>query len=264
MHFIPRSIAAALLVVLPSVSHAEGIKVNVVEGKSRPELAIVVAGEVQGGFGTNFRTDVTLINRRSVDQQVIVRWLPRDQNGTAIPGVPITLRANAFFPLRDFVRTIGQTGIGAVVITTVNSDGTFDANGQIDGFARIYTDITCGATTGTVSQAEQSVITSQFFSSDSGVMLGLRQDADFRTNVGIVNLDASAHTFDVAISGQGAGASMTVTLQPRSMSQLPIPAGNYGDLIITARGRIDAGAWHAYASSIDNRTGDGWIALAGD
>src|SRR5688500_2424542 len=76
---------------------------NVVESEDRAELALLVVGEVQGGFGTNVRTDVTLINNRSTDQQVLVRWLPRDQNGAALGAIPLTLRANAFFPLRDFV-----------------------------------------------------------------------------------------------------------------------------------------------------------------
>ena len=260
---LQRSIAVFVLFLIPTL--AEAAKLNVVAGQDRPELALLVVGEVQGGLGTSFRTDVMLINNRSVDQPVVVRWLPRDQNGAAIPAVPLTLRANAFFPLRDFVHSIGQTGIGSVIVTAVTADGSFDVNGKLDGFARVYTETTCGNTTGTVSQAQQSVITSQFAGAERGTILGLRQDAGFRTNVGVVNFDRNAaHTFDIVISGQGVGGSMTITVQPSSLTQLPIPAGTYGDLLISVRGRSDAAAWHAYGSSVDNQTGDGWIALAGN
>lgn len=257
-------LAATLLlsIVLALPLAAAERKPNAAILTAAPQIALLVAGDVVGGFGTHFRTDATLFNHREVDQSVVINWLPRDQNGSGVSGVSVTLRAGAFFPMRDVVQQLGQTGLGTILITAVDGDGNPDPNGSLDAFARIYSENTSGL--GTVSQAEQSVaITTSFSSAMRLNMIGLRQDADFRTNVGIVNFDRNnARTFDVVVSGSGSSASTSVTVQPASMSQVSIPSGVFSDLVVSvAPQTAGTSLWSAYASSVDNRSGDGWISL---
>ena len=261
--------ALAVLAFLPlSAAFADELGLSPIAPSSArieagSQFVLPVVGEVQGLFGTFFHTDVMLINLRNADQTVLMQWIPRDQNGTQFNPLQMTLRANAFFPMRNFAQQFATDGqIGSVLITAVKTDGTLDTDARIDGFARIYTNAP-NSGPGTVSQAAQAVTTNRFGTGDRAILLGLRQDANFRTNVGIVNLDGQlARTFDITVSGSGQSTTLTLTVQPLSMAQVPIGTTEFSDLVVSIRNRADnGGAWTAYGSSVDNRSGDGWISL---
>jgi hypothetical protein len=97
------------------------------------------------------------------------------------------------------------------------------------------------------------------FGSALGYGLGLRHDSMYRTNIGIVNLDSVSHTWTVTINGSHASGSFTVTVLPTSMKQVPLPSGNYGDLLVHVQTSASGFWWSAYGASVDNITGDGWI-----
>ena len=101
---------------------------------------------------------------------------------------------------------------------------------------------------------------------DEGVALGLRQDADFRTNFGIVNVDADQHVYKVSFIGEKLQTTSTVTVTPYGMILTSAPAGDYGAVQIIYQ-VTDAPAdafvsWVGFASSTDNITGDGWVSIA--
>jgi hypothetical protein len=100
----------------------------------------------------------------------------------------------------------------------------------------------------------------------TAVSLGLRQDAGFRTNYGIVNFDSAAHTFRVRFVGERLTTEANLTVPAYGMLQTSAPAGDYGALVIHFE-VMDAGTkpitWVAYASSTDNISGDGWVSIAG-
>jgi hypothetical protein len=233
---------------------------------ARSEIMIPVAGTVDGANGTRFQTDVTLADRAD-GARVDVYWLPQGRTGSATPVLRLQLQPNSdqFFP--DFVRTsLGQTGLGTIIFRAVKEDGSADPFARIDAYARIWTRMPNGS--GTMSQGVPATTLHSpkvdDFQPIRGNLYGLRQDALFRTNIGIINLSQRELTFTVHILFAGGSRTVSYTLPPRSMIQSPLPAGNFGPVSVqiapeqVTPPRLDLGPWTGYGSSIDNLTGDAW------
>jgi len=231
---------------------------NVVSVDWEKEAFIIpVAGSVQGGNGTFFRSDVTIANRRLASQLISVGFLVRGQNNAAVQMQRFQIDANATTITRDFIANqLHTSGLGTLLVIAIDSFGNTDDNAEIDGFSRIWTPQP--GSTGSVSQAFESIDLEDNLS--SSYAYGLRQDAGFRTNVGLVNLYGTSNTFTVFVNGTGGSTTFTQFVQPYSMEQVPLPAGAWGDLYI----RVTSDAnnlnwWSAYGTSVDNVTGDGWV-----
>ncbi|HYI09473.1 MAG TPA: hypothetical protein VEK57_10420 [Thermoanaerobaculia bacterium] len=241
---------------------------------SRAAILIPVAGTVSGANGTRFQTDVTLTTQGHDPFPVLVDvyWLPQNARGTGAPVVRLTLQPREIELFEDFVtRTLGKTGLGSVIFRTVEEDGTADLAGRIDAYARVWTPVPGGR--GTMSQG---VPASTLYSPDiddfqpiAGMIYGLRHDASFRSNYGIVNMSAKAMTFTVAFLANGIRQrEETISLEPSSMTQRPVPSGVFGAVTIEVTphqespATYDLGPWTAYGSSVDNITGDAWFAKA--
>jgi hypothetical protein len=229
-------------------------------------LVIPAAGSTPGGGGTLFfRSDVTLINYNSAPQDVVALWWAA---GTSNPlattaGTRLTLPPTQALTITDFVASVFHLqGLGAIVLIPVTGN-TFDGTAAVDGLSRIYTKQP--GSEGTVSQEFASVDPDSFSAIDEAAALGLRQDANFRTNFGLVNLDEVPHVVHVRFIGERAQSAIDVTVPADGMIQQAMPAGDYGALTIVYD-ITDAGVnfvtWIAFASSTDNITGDGWVSLA--
>lgn len=236
----------------------ERVQTNVVavDGES-PAFLIPAAGSLQGNQGTYYRSDVTIANRRTVPQRISVGWLAQGVNNGSQPTKTFEIAANTTAITRDFVATaLGKSGLGAIIVIAIDAAGNADSNAELDGFSRIWTPQPNA--TGTVSQEFAPVEFEDTLATSYGY--GLRQDPQYRTNVGFVNLYNTPNTFTVNVVGTGGSTSFTQDVLPYSMQQRPVPAGNWGDFYI----RVSSGAsnfnwWTAYASSTDNITGDGWV-----
>ena len=77
-----------------------------------------------------------------------------------------------------------------------------------------------------------------------------------------MNLDSVAHTWTVTINGLHGTGTFSVTVDPVSMKQVPLPAGTYGDLIVSISTTATGFWWSAYGASVDNISGDGWVSHA--
>src|SRR5438270_3702961 len=207
----------------------------VADSVSARAFVIPAAGSVAGGGGALFfRSDVTLANYRETEQKVLVGfWAQGTTNPPASATYKaVTLPAGQFVTVQDFVATaLGTSGLGTLLfIPTTGTD--FDESGAIDGFSRIYTKQP--GSTGTVSQPFDAVnpdtLSAQYI--DEAVALGLRQDANFRTNFGIVNVDAADHVYKVSFVGEKLQTTLTVTVKAYGMIQQSIPAGDYGAVSI--------------------------------
>jgi hypothetical protein len=223
----------------------------------KESFIIPVAGSIQGGGGTFFRSDITIANRRLASQVISVGFLVRGQNNASTPTHLYSIAANTTTVTRDFIATqLGTSGLGTLLVIAVDSNGNPDTNAEIDGFSRIWTPQPGSA--GTVSQAFESIDIEDDLA--TSYAYGLRQDAGFRTNVGLVNLFGQTNTFTIFVNGTGGSTTFTQTVQPYSMEQVPLPAGAWGDLYL----RITSDSanfnwWSAYGTSVDNVTGDGWV-----
>ena len=226
--------------------------------RAQSELVVPVAGDVAGARGTHFRTDVTVRNRRDVPQDVQLEFLPTG------PEFRTTLGAHETATFEDIVAGKFQTtGIGAIVIKTMRGDAN-DAAGQLTAAYRIYTTTPRGA--GTMSQSSNAIDLSRASDQTSKMALaaGLEQDSAFRTNVGVFNGDADrARDFRVTATGNHGSATMILTVQPNSTAQAPLPPVDLGHATVKFELLDDPpAAWVAYASTIDNQSGDSWMTTA--
>ena len=168
----------------------------------------------------------------------------------------------------SFGRLFGhQTGLGAILVTALNTDvtttPTVDPNGRLVVTERIWTPQP--GTTGTVSQTFPTLPTSDI-SSSAPAILGQRIDDRYRTNVGIVNLSSSEVSFDVLQNSDDptfATVVQTVTVPPFAMQQ--VSAQNFHatalQIRVTPRSAINSNQWVVYGSSVDNVTGDSWSSV---
>jgi len=236
------------------------------------ELVIPVVGNTPGVNGTYFRSDVMISNFRSASQRLAVYAIERGKSGF---GTPVFFDIPAFesggdlgIVSTDFLGAqLNKTGLAALVVQAVTPAGALDPNGKIDGISRIWTPAPGSPvndeSSGTASQTLLSVPANHLTNINfSAFVMGMRQDENFRLNIGVVNLSSVSHTWRIDVFGTRSDATMTLTLPAVSMDQVAVPAGNYGSAVVTFT-LIDSNPpastrWTAYASSVDNRTGDGW------
>jgi len=241
------------------------------DGRMRPQVIgidaadtaflFAAAGSLQGSGGTYFRSDVTFINHRSVDQRIAVGWIAQGVDNSSALLQYFVIPANTPVILSDFVfQTLGKSGLGAVLVTGVDSNLNPDSSALLNGFSRIWTPQP-GAP-GTVSQGFPAVSIFDSVGSVTAYALGNRQDSQYRTNVGVVNLDSAAHDWTIGVNGLNGSTSFVVSVLPVSMRQVSLPAGNYGDLALSYQANGVGFTWSGYGASVDNISGDSWSAHA--
>lgn len=240
----------------------------VVPTSSANQVLIPAAGSTPGANGTFFRSDITIVNLATHDQDISLRWLPQGTSATS--SMLIHLVSQGALRSSDFVREIlAQQGLGAILVTAVTSNGmTPDSTAALYVQSRIWTPQP--GSTGTTSQSLPAVPVSSVSTQIAALFAtgGADNPSNYRSNVGIVNLDPiNAQTFLILLPKPGGGATVgaQVTIQPNSMDQVSVGNGlspTQEILIqnITTVGRTNS--WLAYGSSIDNVTGDAWSELA--
>jgi len=227
------------------------------------QLLIAAAGSVVGLNGTFFRSDITIINYRTDAQTVRLNWLPQGTTGTGIAPVDITINAMSGISNEDFVtNALHQSGLGSILVTAITPDGQFDSLGKLHATSRIWSNQP-GLSSGTVSQTFP-IISVNDINSTRLLVLGQRRDDRFRTNVGIINLDSQAQTFQVTVQADARTELSTVTVQPLSMVQVALtgPAANNLQIGVTnVSTGFQTSRYVVYGSSVDNVTGDSWSSL---
>ena len=116
-----------------------------------------------------------------------------------------------------------------------------------------------------MSQTFPSIVLPSAAVATKGIF-GLRRSAQYRLNVGITNPTTSAQTFSVTtyvLSSPVDRTSFTVEIPARSMNQFNIPGTTSGLVqVIIQNTSGPAADWQAWASSIDNESGDAWSQMA--
>lgn len=228
---------------------------------SATTIVIPGAGSVAGANGTFFRSDVVLVNYRNADQRVALQWIPQNAPGGGVATVTVTLAAKSGLTSEDFVANVlHESGLGAVVITPVTSQGFTDDAAVLYATARIWTPQP--GTTGNTSQSFPTLAFSDI-NSTTLTMHGHRRDDRYRTNVGIVNLSAFMQTFRVDVATSTGTETQTVDVERNSMRQVGLLGVNSTiPLQIKVTNTTQSSpSWIAYASTVDNVTGDAWSTL---
>ena len=226
-------------------------------------LLVPAAGNARGAGGEFFRTDLTLVSYNDVeDQRVLVVWLANGANTDDPPFTQLTLKPNAYSTFSDFVGvTLQQQGqLGSILIIPVDSLGDIEfADAALDGYSRIWTNQPNA--TGTVAQPFEAVDPYSMFAFKTAAILGLRHDAQYRSNFGLVNIDDVEHTFTVRFLGTQAQTERSITVPAGGMIHQAVPAASYGALVIEVDIDDETAPWVAYGTSNDNITGDGWVSI---
>jgi hypothetical protein len=229
------------------------------------QLLIPAAGSIAGANGTFFRSDITIINFASHDQQVKLQWLP--QSGTGSSNT-ITITAQNGIRSADFVTNfLNQTGLGAILVTGVTSTGAADSTALLFATSRIWT--MEPGTNGTTSQSLPSVPINGLFSGATAGLFavgGADNPPNYRVNVGIVNVSAAAQTFAISQPGNGNATINVVIIPAMAMAQISLGSGvsSTQQVLIqnVTTGGTTPNSWIAYSSTVDNVTGDAWSELA--
>ncbi len=237
----------------------------ITERAGTSQLLIAAAGSLMGANGTFFRSDITIINYRSdADQLIRFSWLPQGTSGINIPPVDVTLPKLTGINREDFVTDVlGQSGLGAILVTALTPNGQFDAAGRLHATSRIWSNQP-GLSSGTVSQTFPVISVNDINSGTRLIILGQRRDDRYRTNLGIVNLDPQAQTFQITVQSDARTELVSLPVPPLSMQQISLTGPTAANLQIAVT-NISSGFQTTrsvvYGSSVYNVTGDSWSSL---
>jgi hypothetical protein len=252
------STGGALLAYASVVDNRSGDPVHVIPVLASDETQVLVATAHNSGLnGTRWRTDVVLANLGEEPALVTARFLPA-------AGAPreevLPVQAGAVVRLADAVGTLfGANGPGAIELTPRGS--------PIAVAARTYND----AAGGTFGQGVPVARLGDAAGEGQVVRLthlsrSAEPAAGFRTNLGAINVSASALTVEVDLrhaDGSEAGR-LTFPLAPFQWRQLTdvfgmAGAGDVADGYALVRTASPSGRFLAYASVVDNVTGDPYL-----
>jgi hypothetical protein len=228
------------------------------------QLLIPVAGNTPGANGTFFKSDINIINLRAAEQRIRLRWLPQGRTGVDIPAKEMTIAAASGFFSEDFVANVmEQTGLGAIQIVGIRSDGQPDVDARLYATSRIWTPHPVAG--GTVSQTFPTLTMTTRSDAPPKWIFGVRRDDRYRLNVGIVNYSGIKQSFTVQTGSGGpvpGGETVLIQVEPFSIVQAGITGQAQGAFQIIVRNDSGSALWDAWASSIDNVTGDAWSEIA--
>lgn len=233
-------------------------------------ILIPAAISADGANDTTFRSDIRITNQRDRPQRVQLDWLPRD--GAPNPAVVtlVEILPHQTLASDDFVHEVmNRGGLGAILVNGIDEAGAVDPDARLHATVRVWTPQP--GSEGTSSQSFSPIPLSDVVN-DELFILGHRRNEQYRTNVGIVNLDSGAHTFLVTVSGETPtllAEEYRVTVPGFAMVQFPVTGAQQNQLRVDIEEDIVPGGprltlWTAYASSVDNVTGDGWATVGVD
>jgi hypothetical protein len=192
------------------------------------------------GSVNNFRTDTRLYNSSETNDITVRLFLMRTGNvANFVQPITRTIPKHSMLSLDDVLSSaFNETGIGALIVESVG--------GPFSGTSRIY------ATTpaGTFGQFTQ-ILNVGGYAYTKAVLLQLRSDAAFRTNVGFVNVQNNTATVTVTLFDGNNVQLAEKTFEMPSYAVIgptPLTSDFYSTDI---NGRVIG-----YASVIDNATSD--------
>lgn len=240
----------------------------IVPQQAAGRILVPAAGNGAGANGTFFRSDIQIANLRDAPQRVLMYWLPLGSSGLAIAPRALDLAANRGFVSENFVANVmAQTGLGSIVFEGVNANNQFDPNARLHVTSRIWTPRPDGGD-GTMSQTFPSIILPGS-AARSKTIFGMRHSTEFRLNVGVSNPSPIAQRFRVTARIATTTVDETdvyeVTVAPFSMDQRQITGLTRTGVAQVLIENITEGSvadWQAWASTVDNHSGDAWSQMA--
>jgi outer membrane protein assembly factor BamB len=226
---------------------------------ARDELLIPVAAHLAGAGGTSWVTDVSAINWGG-GQTVMAQFQLLAEGH---PNWPVVYASRSFthfagvhHVLADIVlETFEETSLkGAILSSTAASQCRW---------SRTYND---RGSSGTFGQGLPALVVGRHrLAGDRvGELIGLEASAAFRSNLGLVNVATRQSAVTIELYDAAGILLETIgrTLEPRAMEQLGDPLAAHGE-VIDGRARVSSdNGVVAYASVVDQSTGDATTVLA--
>ena len=230
---------------------------------SGPQFVPVV-GKVAGAAGTNFVTDVRVINRSSAVQHVMLDFFQQSTAGQTAPTATsmITLAAGEQRSLNDIIGVLEASGLGALRVT---------ADGNVDVLTRVLNDLR-STNQGTAGFAVDAISLSEAATSGTLGFLSTSSTADinsgvgFRTNIGYFN--PTAGTVNATFTAHSAADGSILGTRQISIPGFSFVQQPAFDLINTVAATAlvqpdfyvtwtsTGGPLLVYGAVVDNKTGD--------
>lgn len=231
-------------------------------------LTVPSVVDVEGASGARFVSELTLGNRGATDASVAVTFTASDFLGSRGSGTfTTTVPAGRQLVFTDAIQWLRQKGL---FIPIGNQGGTLRLafSGIVSGDAAFASVRTLAVLPEGRAGLAYPALSPNETLEGPVALYGLREDASFRSNVGLLNagdsLTGAAVTLRVTvhIGAAGDGRSVTlpdVTLAPGQWTQLNrvLQSAGYAQGWATVERVAGADAFYAYGVVNDNSTGDG-------
>ncbi|MEO6323276.1 MAG: hypothetical protein ABIT01_17755 [Thermoanaerobaculia bacterium] len=203
--------------------------------------------------GTIYTTDLTVANAGSEPTAIVLTFLGHDVDGRSGREESFALPEGVSMTFPDVLGSVFGlgSGYGAIRITSASDSVHAIAQTSTPGFG------------GTFGQSVPAARTEDLITAGAPrTILGVREDASFRTNLVLANATDQLLEVDVSFRGGAtAGALKRISLPPFGMTQINRVVRELGNALPVA-GLLEVstttpgGAFAAYASVIDNATND--------
>jgi len=218
---------------------------------------VPVVGAVTGAFGSQFKTDIQLLNPGSSTLTGSMTYHPAGTSGQpSDPTVAYSIPAGQVATFPDFVGGLGLSGIGSldfVVLSGQNAPVTV---------ARVYNDAGALGTSGFTEELVGTTATDDhlMFQGATGFLIAPSDPVKARFNIGIRTLSQGATITATLKSATGATLrTVTKTYQPNYFEQ-PSASAFFDGMAIGANNivqiSVSSGSAIIYGSTTDNTTND--------
>jgi hypothetical protein len=232
-----------------------GDQVHTVTQSLFPRYFVPSVAHLPGVGGTKWRTDLAVVNRNGAAADLTLTFWPYGNGGDGVVATH-TLAAGAAVEWSDVLVSLFH-----LASTNVKGSVQVDGSAPVVVSSRTYNQ----AAAGTYGQEYPAIRAGTALPLGAiGVLPQLARNAGFRTNLGLLNAGVGDATVEIrlfAASGPQVGTTRTATVAPgRYWQQDDIfgaaGAGDQSGAYATIGAATTGGAVWAYASVIDNATGD--------
>ena len=230
---------------LSGASYFSGTSMSLFASNVQTNLAAVipVAGAVQGGFGSFFRTSLQIANTDAVANSLELVYHPQAASGPDI-SMLLNVPAGGTVSYDDIISTMHASGVGSLDIVTTKGIQPLIK-------ARVYND---GGANGTSGFTEDAYTPGEFLHAGDSVLLITPIDlAKSRMNVGVRTLTATQLQITY---GSSAGFTRDYAANYFVQSSLADFVATAPAVNTTFRVRVVSGDAIVYASTTDNTTND--------
>ncbi len=215
---------------------------------------IPAAAKVAGTLGTNWLTDLVVVNSETSEVSANFFFLERGRSNDDVTGQPTVLPAFSSVKNADVVASVfgRENTAGAIVI---------GADRPLDVTSRTYND---QGEDGTYGQFIVGFpLDDALTHATASRLVQLISTEDYRTNIGFVNLGGESITVEISLY-RGDGSSLgsdSYNLRPFEYTQINDIIWDFSedaidDVFAVVLSNTADARFFAYASVIDNRTGD--------